>query len=61
MFSDIFDLDDKTKEKEREIEVLKRALKFQDTSMKKHIRNAFNGTEATEIEKQVRLNDSLHR
>ena len=27
IYSDIFDLDDKTKEKEREIELLKRALR----------------------------------
>ena len=28
IYSDIFDLDDKTKEKEREIELLKRALRL---------------------------------
>ena len=51
MYQDIFDIDDKIKETEREIEVLKRAIKFQDTSMRKHLRNAYNGTEATEVEK----------
>ena len=61
MYSEIFELDDKIKDKEREIVVLKRALKYQDTSMKKLLSKARNGAEATELERQIILSDSLRR
>ena len=51
VYSDIFDLDDKTKDKEKEIETIKRALKSQDSNMKKQLKNVYNGTEVTEVEK----------
>ena len=61
IYSDIFDLDDKIKEKEKEIEILRRSLKLQDSAMKKHFKHAYSGSEATELEKAIRQNDSLHK
>ena len=54
IYSDIFDLDEKIREKQKEIELLKRSLKLQDCAMRKHLKHTYSGTEASELEKAIR-------
>lgn len=61
MYADIFDLDDRIKQKEKDIAVLERALRYQDSRIKKNIRNDQSGVEAEDFEKQLFLKDSLYR
>lgn len=61
IYQEIFDIDEKIKEKHREIELINRSLKQQDTTLRKHINNAFTGQEASDLEKKVCQNESLHR
>ena len=61
LHENIFDVDVKIKEQERELKVLKRALNTQDSALKKYLLQAQDCAEATELERRLRQNDSLHR